>query len=88
MLLRACVENEAGSPGSWTEEQVRKRGERERDAHARMDKKHTGKRPVNAEDTSGARDRAKEHEYMYINEYMQTNQTVTTDQAGETDADT
>ena len=34
-LLRACVENEAGPPGSWTEEQVIKRGkERERDAHA------------------------------------------------------
>ena len=28
--------------------------------------KHTGTRPVNAEDTSGARDRAKGHEYMYI----------------------
>ena len=86
-LLRACVENEAGPSGSWTEEQVRK-GERERETLTHVwTKKHTGKRAVYAEDTSGARDRAKEHEYMYINEYMQTNQTVTTDQAGETDAD-
>ena len=54
-MLRACVENEAGPPGSSTKEQVRK-GERESDAHARMDKKHTGKQPVGAEDTSGARD--------------------------------
>ena len=65
-----------------------KKGKRERGTLTHVwTKKHTGKRPVNAEDTSGARDKAKEHEYMYINEYMQTNQTVTTDQAGETDAD-
>ena len=86
-LLRACVENEAGPPRSWTKEQVRKRGnQREMLTHV-CTKEHTGKRPVNAGDTSGAGDRAKEHEYMYINESMQTNQTVTTDQAGETDAD-
>ena len=42
-----------------------KRGETERDALARMDKKHTGKRPVGAEDTSGARHGAKEHENVY-----------------------
>ena len=32
-LLRACVENEAGPPGSWTEEQVIE-GERERETLA------------------------------------------------------
>ena len=86
-MLRARVENESGSPGSWTKEQVRKRGnQREMLTHV-CTKEHTGKRPVNAGDTSGAGDRAKEHEYMYINKYMQTKQMVTTDQAGETDAD-
>ena len=52
-----------------------------------MGKEAHGKAARQRRNTSGAGDRAKEHEYMYINEYMQTNQTVTTDQAGETDAD-
>ena len=50
----------------------RKGRERETPTHV-WTKKHTGKRPVNAEDISGAGDRAKEHEYMYIDGYMQTN---------------
>ena len=53
-----ALRNEAGPPGSWTEEQVIE-GERERFAYVRA-KKHTGTRPVNAEDTTGARDRAKD----------------------------
>ena len=41
-LLRACVENEAGPPGSWTEEQVIE-GERERERLAYVwAKKRTG----------------------------------------------
>ena len=60
-LLRACVENEAESPGSWTEEQVIEGGkEIERDPRTYGQRKHTGTRTVNAEDTSGARDRAKD----------------------------
>ena len=58
------MENEAGPPGSWTEEQViEKERKRETLTHV-WTKKRTGKRPVNTEDTSGAGDRAKEHEYM------------------------
>ena len=66
-LLCACMENEAGPPGSWTEEQVLEGEKRERETLAYVwAKKHTGNRPVNAEDTSRACDRAKGHEYMYI----------------------
>ena len=50
-------------------------------------KKHTGKRPGNAEDTGCAEDRIQEHKYTYINMCMRMNQTVTTDQSGETDED-
>ena len=50
-------------------------------------KKHTGKRPGDAEGTGCAEDSIQEHKYMYINMYMQTIRTVTTDQAGETDVD-
>ena len=46
-------------------------------------KKHIGKRPGNAKDTSRARDKIQEHKYMYIDDSRQD----TTDQTGETDAD-
>ena len=75
-----------GPPGSWTEEQVRKRGKRERLAHV-WTKKHTGKAARQRRGHKWSRRQSKEHEYMYMNMGMQTNQTVTTDQAGETDAD-
>mgnify|MGYP007051836051 CR=1 FL=1 len=33
-LIRACVENKAGPTGPWTEEYVRKEGERERETRS------------------------------------------------------
>ena len=43
-LLRACVENEAGPPGSWTKEQVIE-GERERETRVRIGKETHGNGP-------------------------------------------
>ena len=80
------MRGERGGTTGVSDRRVGEKRERETLTHV-WTKKHTGKRPDNAEDTSGARDRAKEHEYMYINEYMQTVRTVTTDENGETDAD-
>ena len=70
-LLRACVENAAGPPGSWTEEQVIEGGKRERETLAYVwAKKRTGTRLVNAESTSGARDRAKDMNIcIFMNKY-------------------
>ena len=86
-LLRACVENEVGPPGSWTEEQVIEGGKRERDPRT-YGQRNTQEQPINVEDTGGVRDRAKGHEYVCIyNLVYADTQAVTTDQAGGTDAD-
>ena len=54
----ACAwRNEAGPPGSWTEEQVLK-GEREREnARFTYEQRNTGTRPVDTEDANGHRDK-------------------------------